>query len=727
MTASDALASALAAHRAGRPETAVPIYRALLASEPENPDLRHLLALALHGLGAQAAADAELRRTLALAPSVSLYLHNAANLAGSDESRHSGYLSRALAVQPAAAEAYHRLGAMSVRAGRYAYAAMQLRRALALDPSFPPALFDGANLFADAGNATLAITAYRRLLAIADHEGGLGACGSLLARVGRPVEAASFLARLARLAPGRADVHGVLGMALGDAGDQPGAIASLRRSLALAPAAAEIWHTLGLAFIRDPGTSEAAIEAADRSILLAPEAADPHSTRALAFFHQGRVRDAITARRTMLVLNPGDAQAHYEFLPFLHLDPELDPEEQFAFRRRIHRRFSDPLTCSAAPHANDPDPDRRLKIGYVDNRMLRQSTHSAMLLPIVEAHDPRQVAVHFYTNLPESMADDMTQRYRVLAAGFRQVDGLSDGDVADLVRADDIDILIDISSHLGGIRTGVLARKPAPIQVTLLQVGSSGLEAMDYAVTDPAFLPADRPRLFTETIIPTPVGYIFEAPADLAPPIATPPSDRPPTFGSFNLLAKCGEAVLQLWSRVLGRVPQSRLILKAAGLASPTTRQRIGAFFADRGIAPDRLDLLPWARTPADHLATYEEVDVVLDCFPYPGITTSLEAILMGVPVVTLAGDRYVSRFGEAILAAIDHPEWIARDADDYVAIAARLACDPERRMALRRSLRPTLLSSPLSDPLRFTGAMEKGFRQAWQAWCRNPGRNRHG
>lgn len=718
------LETALAAHRAGQPGMAVPIYRNLLSRHPEDPDLHHLLALALHDAD-PFLAWIEMRCALALAPHVALYHHNAARLAttwSSDSSFLTRLLVRALALDPASAEAQHRLGALAARGGERGAARARFRRSLVLDPGFPPALLDLANLAADAGKDDLAVRGYRRLLAGGPHADGLGALGNLFLRSGRLAEATDVLVQLARLAPERVDAHGVLGAALAAAGDHVGALAALRRSLALGPASSETWQAFAGTLANMPVESEAALVAASRAGVVAPTRPEPPLTRSVVLFHQGRVREAIAARRAALALTPGDAQAHYEFLPFLHLDPDLAPAEQLAIRRRIHRRFSDPLTRQAAPHRNDPDPDRRLKIGYVDNRMLYRSTHSTNLLPTVEAHDPQAVAVYFYTNLPAAMADDMTGRYRAVASGFRHTDRLSDEEVAGLVRADGIDILIDVSGHLTGVRTGVFVRKPAPIQVTMLQVGSSGLAAMDYAVADPVLLPPDQPSFFSETVIRLPMGFLFEPVAELTPPQTVAMPSRPPTFGSLNLLAKLNERVLALWARTLAQVPGSRLLLKAAGLACPATRRRIEGVFAARGIAPQRLDLRAWTSGHAAHLATFEEIDVILDGFPYPGMTTSLEALLMGVPVVTLAGDRFAARIGAAILAALRHPEWIARDEDAYVAIAAGLAQDRAARAALRRHLRGELLASPLCDARGFTRALEAAFREAWRRWCAGHG-----
>lgn len=720
------LETALAAHRAGQLGDAAQIYRTLLDKDPQNPDLHHLLALALHDHDPHSA-WIELRRAMVLAPHAALYLHNATRLAAGGESGlMARLLSRALALDLSSAEVQHRFGAISAIAGQRRMAQIRFRCALALDPAFPPALYDHANLFRDASDMASAIRLYRRLSASGIHADGLGALGTLLARSGHPAEAVAVLTRLARIAPERDDIHGVLGDALAGAGDRGAASAAFHRALALAPSSPEAWHAFAGALTSVSEQSETAIGACHRASAILPTLSEPHLIRSVALFHQGRVREVLSARRAAIALAPADAQSHYEFLSLLHLDPDLAPGEQLAYRRRVHRRFSDPLTRQAPSHRNDRDPERRLKIGYVDNRMLYRSTHSTNLLPMVEAHDRQRVAVYFYTNLPPAMADDMTARYRAIATGFCHTGGLADAEVAQLVREDGIDILIDVSGHLTGARTGVFARKPAPIQVTMLQVGSSGVAAMDYAVADPVLLPEDRPNFFTERAIRLPMGFLFEPVTDLTPPLAPIPPSRPPTFGSLNLLAKVNDRVLTLWAQVLARVPQSRLLLKAAGLASPAPRQRLAAFFAERGIAPERLDLRSWTSGYADHLATFNDIDVALDCFPYPGMTTSLEALLMGVPVVTLAGDRFVSRIGEAILKAVGHPEWIAQDEDHYVGIAAGLAADFDGRGALRQRLRSELLTSPLGDAKPFTSALETAFRQAWRRWCSQSCREPH-
>jgi protein O-GlcNAc transferase len=657
------LDEALARHRAGRTEEAIPLYRALLVAQADNADLHHLLALALSVTGPVEARPSEtwteLRRAIALAPSAALYLHNAVSLsAGMDEDRLACLLARSLALaaadRPPAAETCYRLGALAARAKRWTRAGRFFRRALTLAPDLALALRDHGNLAIDTN---------------------------------RHPDAALAFQRLVHLTADSADAWRILGGLSVAAMRYRHAGACLRRALALDPVLIDAWRSL--------------------SMLL---------------FTLGRIRTALAVCRRVLAFDPSEARTQYEFLPFLHLDPDLTPAAQLAFRRRAHRRLSDPLTRAAAPHRNDRDPERRLRIGFVDDRMLRRSTHVVFFMPLIEALDLRQVELYFYTNLPEAEADDMTRRYAAAATVFRHVGGMSDAALADRVRDDAIDILVDIIGHLTGIRAGLFARKPAPLQVIVAQVGSSGMAAMDYAVADPVLLPPGLPDHFSEKILRLPVGYLFEPVADLMPPVFMPPPEdpgRPVTFGSLNLLAKIDAPVLALWARVLARVPGSRLLLKAAGLADPATQRRIAGIMGDHGVDPARLDLRPWVRGQVAHLAVYDEIDIALDCFPYPGVTTSLEALLMGVPVVTLAGDRFVGRFGEAILTAIGHPEWIAPDQERYVAIAAGLAADPRLRRHLRGRLRQELLASPLCDPRSFAAALEDAFRRIWRDWCR--------
>lgn len=506
-----------------------------------------------------------------------------------------------------------------------------------------------------------------------------------------------------------------LAMILQRLGQADPSIVFLKRALVVDPSRAVAWGYLAQTALRSPDGVDATVEAARRAVAISPLEPGAYLPLATAYFARGEIREGFRARRAVLALSPGDAEVHYGLLPLLHLDPDLTPACHLAFRRKVHRRFSH--RADAVPHSNSREPDRRLKVGYLDHKMMRRTTHSTILLPIVEAHDPRAVSIHCYTDLDPSEMDAVSDRYRAVSTEMRCVGRLSDGDLARTIRADGIDVLIDVISHLTGSRLGVVARKPAPIQVAMLEMGSSGLASMDYAVGDWILAPEREEANFVEKILRVPVAYVFA-------PLIEMPSPRPRSpggaivFGGVNQLSKVNETVLALWAEVLRAVPGSRLLLKAPGFAGSQAATRVMRILAAHGVGSERLELRGWSATDAEHVATFDEIDIVLDCFPYPGITTTLEALSMGVPVVTMRGDRFAARYGNAIVTATGHPEWVASSREDYVRIAASLSSDRKRLDALRLGLRGELLSSRLSDAETFTRSLESGLRGAWQEWC---------
>jgi protein O-GlcNAc transferase len=717
----ETLRRAVEYHRSGRVIEAEALYREVLDQNPAIADARHLLGLVI-GRRDLPGAMGLLRSAVALAPDAGLYLHNMARLARHLRPRNEELLTRrALAVEPEPAEAWHSLGALAFVDGRRELAFGAFRRAVVLDPAFPGPLFDLATEAIGRRMDAGALRLLQRVLAI-DPRSSVTKLniGSLLHRSGRSDEAVSVFSMLLAGAPDFAEAWGNRGVALSACNRFVEARRDLKRSLALAPATSDSWFNLGNAQKEDAPELETAYRSYRRAIALNPMSAPAHVNLAFVLFSQGRVGEMLVARRRLLVLLPGDAQAHYDFLPFMHLDPACSVEEQRKFRRIVHARFSNGYTRAAKPHRNRRDPRKRLRLGYIDNRMLARTTHSTNLLPTVEAHDLEAFELYMYTNLPAARADAMTSRYASRAAAWRWTEHLDDEAVAALVREDEVDILVDVSSHLTGARGGVLARKPAPIQVTMMQVGSSGMPAMDYAVVDETLLPAGCDAEFSEAAIRLPVGFLFVPLDDTPPPVQDSPALARGyvTFGSFNLLAKIGPGVVALWARVLSETPGSRLVVKAFGMACRATRSRFRREFAQHGIERQRLDLRPWEPGYDGHLQAYNDVDVVLDCFPYPGMTTSMEAMLMGVPVVTRTGNRFASRVGEAILTAVGHPELVAKNDEAYVALAVSLAENRDRLVALRRSMRASLLSSRLSDPRSFTRELEAALREAWRAWC---------
>lgn len=298
---------------------------------------------------------------------------------------------------------------------------------------------------------------------------------------------------------------------------------------------------------------------------------------------------------------------------------------------------------------------------------------------------------------------------------------MSDQRLAQTITEDRIDILIDLAGHTGG-RMPLFARKPAPVQAAWLGYpASTGLSAMDYRITDGNADPAGYDELNSERLVRLPGSYFCYRPPNESPQPAPPPALERAciTFGSFNNISKLSPSTIRLWSRVLREVPGSRLLLKAEALAEHSARRRILERFGDAGIDAARLDMRSWESNTAGHLAAYAGVDIALDTGPYNGATTTCEALWMGVPVVTLAGDRSESRMGASILSAAGCRDWIADGADEYVAIAGRLAAAPDALHALRAGMRERLRASPLLDGEGFTRGLETAYRRMWQEWCR--------
>ena len=313
--------------------------------------------------------------------------------------------------------------------------------------------------------------------------------------------------------------------------------------------------------------------------------------------------------------------------------------------------------------------------------------------------------------------DILTHRIQAAATQWRDVIALKDEQLAEQIRADRIDILFDLAGHTGSNRLLVFARKPAPIQITWIGYeGTTGLTAMDYLLADRYMVPEESQRYYRERVLRMPDGYLCYDPPHSAPPVGPPPSVTKgfTTFGSFNNLAKITPEVVATWAKILHRLPTARLIVKYRGLGDPSVQRRYLDLFAAHEIGPQRLELQPWT-SYEDYLATYHQVDLVLDPFPFSGSTTACEAMWMGVPVVTCPFETFASRHSFSHLSNLGLTETIAHDLDRYVDLAISLAGDLPRLAALRAGLRERMAASPLCDGKRFANNLMSLLRDVWE------------
>ncbi len=458
-------------------------------------------------------------------------------------------------------------------------------------------------------------------------------------------------------------------------------------------------------------------EIARRGLEFAPRSAVFWNTLANSQASMGAVEEALASYRKVLEVNPSMAASHSNLLLTMHYVSGIDPAEIFEEHRRFGRQRTPPALANRN-FTNPPEPARRLRIGYVSPDI---RTHSVafFLEPLLDHRDREQFEIHCYAMVKSP--DKVTQRLKGKVDHFRNVHNLTDQQLAQAIRSDGIDILIDLAGHAGNLHAAVLGYTPAPVQVTYLGYpDTTGIEAVDYRISDWIADPPGAEAFYTEQLVRLPDGFLCFRPPEQIPDIGPPPGPAAGyvTFGTFNREFKVSEQVLDLWCRILAELPDSRLMMKCLAGDDPGCREYQLGRFERRGIDRRRIELVGFIGAPADHLAMYRKVDIALDTFPYHGTTTTLDSLLMGVPVITLAGHNHASRVGESLLTQIGLPDLIARSPDDYVARAIALAADPRRIAALHGSLRQKLLASSLCDGPGFTRKFEFALRGMWLNWC---------
>ncbi len=539
---------------------------------------------------------------------------------------------------------------------------------------------------------------------------------------GKLTEAAGHYGQALQLNPNLPQAHNNLGTILLDQGARDQALVCFRRALELDSAYAAAHSNLGNA-LREQGNLDEAIQFHQQALSLDPQSADVHNNLGSALKDRGELQGAIEHFRRAIALRPDFTAAWSNLLYTLHFCEGLGAAEIYQEHRRFNDLCAAPLAASIKSHPNKRDFNRRLRIGYVSPDF-RHHCQAFFTLPLFANHDHQQVEVFCYSDV--ARPDSVTQRLQSHADVWRDIQWLTDEQVAALIRQDQIDILIDLTMHMAGGRPLLFARKPAPIQICWLAYpGTTGLTAMDYRFTDPFLDPPCRVRE-AQRNAPTPYpeesiclrdSFWCYHPLGLEPPINPPPATTIGhiTFGSLNNFCKVNATVLRLWAGVLRAVDRSRLLMLAPeGVA----RQRTLDVLAQEGIAPDRITFV--ANQPLQqYLATYNSIDIGLDTLPANGHTTTLDSLWMGVPVVTLVGQTALGCGGLSQLTNLGLTDLIAHSADEFTATAARVAADLPRLTQLRTMLRDRLRSSPLMDAPRFARSIESAYRGLWQRWCK--------
>ncbi|WP_051340611.1 tetratricopeptide repeat protein [Azospirillum halopraeferens] len=729
----------IAAARDGRPEAACDRFAAAIRLAPERTDLRLNHAAALAALSRPRVPA--LRRVLALEPNRPDVWHALAEAAAREEGPGAAVTPwAALAgLEPASAGVRYNLGVTLHAAGRTADAIDAYSDAVRRDPGLTEAHFNRANALRDLGRPGRAAAAYRAALAADPANAAAARNLGLLLLPADPAAAAAAFGMAAGMTPDRpaaaldhaaaliaaerpgpalavldaalagnptlAEGHNGRALALRALGRDGDAGAALARALAADPELAEAWINRAQA-LRDRGRPGAAATAARRALRLRPGSVAALGVLAQARHDAGRPEEAVALLRRAMAITPAlPRERHADALLFLQSVPDADPGAVLAEHRRWARLHAPPPL--PAPRSRWV-PGRPLRVGYLSADFCSHSVAS-FFEPLLEAHD--RGAVHPVCYSAVRRPDATTARLRAHAAGWRDVAGLGDAALADLIRADAIDVLVDLGGHTGGSRLAVLARRPAAVCLTAIGYpGTTGLP-LDGRLTDPVIEPPGAEAWSSEPLIRLPGGFLCYRPPDGAPEPRAARPEGPIVFGSFNALGKLTPAVVAVWAAILADVPGSRLMLKSRALGDPAVIADLRARFAAAGVAADRLDPVAWTPDRAAHLALYERIDVGLDPFPYTGTTTTCEALWMGVPVVTLAGDRHAARVGAALLTRVGLPDLVATDPEGYRRTAVALAADTGRLADLRTELRTRLRHGPLGDARALAAAVEAAYR----------------
>jgi len=620
-----------------------------------------------------------------------------------------------LARQPDHIIATHNLGVIAHQTGRFDIAVGLFRRAIALNPNDAEAHNNLGSALKGCGPLDEAIASFRRGLALKPNSPEAHyKLGVSLQEKGELDGAVAAYRQAVALRPGFPEAVAGLGTALHGKGQLNEAADAYRQAIALKPDFPDAYFNLGTA-LKAQGQLDEAIAAYRQAVSLKQDFWEARCNLGVALKDRGQLDEAIDAYRQAIALDPSLSQVHSNLVNTLYFHPAYDARAIAEEHRNWARRHAEPLKPLIEVHGNDRSPDRRLRIGYVSPDFYEHPV-GRFLLPLLENHDRRGFEVFAYSDVPAPFADAMTQRLGSHTDAWRGIAGLSDARAADLIRQDRIDILVDLSLHMARNRMLVFARKPAPVQVTYLAyAGSSGLSTMDYRLSDPYLDPFGDESAYSEQTIRLPETYWCYR------PVVTLPLIEPPalgtgfiTFGCLNNFCKVNEPLLDLWARLLGAVPGSRLTLHAR---EGSHRQRVLDYLQREGVEPRRVSFVGEAPAEA-YFGSYQSIDIALDTAPYGGGTTTCDALWMGVPVVSLVGTTAVGRGGLSILSNVGLPELAATTPEEYVRIAMCLADDNARLKELRSTVRGRMEASPLMDAPRFARNIEAAYRLMWRRWC---------
>jgi predicted O-linked N-acetylglucosamine transferase (SPINDLY family) len=725
---------------------------------PDDAEAHNNLGIVLQGLGRLGEAEASYRRSLKLAPkyaqahgNLGAVLKEAGRL---DEAEDA--CRRALEIDPLYAKAHNNLGVILHELGRLHEAEAACRRALEIRPAYGEALNNLGNTLRKLGKQEEAEDSYLRALAIdpnsattlfnlsvVDLESNrldqaearsrralelepenvdvLNTLGAIMIRMGRLADAEQYLGGALRVAPDCAAAHNSIGEVMYNLGQLESAVERFRRALQTDSAHPLIHLNLAIA-LNELGRLAEAESSSRRALELAPDSALANNVLGLVSANLQRFDAAADSFRHALEIDPGFTSAFSNLLFFLNYAANRSPEDCLDQARRFAGCTDDGDKAEFTHWICERHP-ARLRVGFVSGDFRSHPVGYFLEGMLARLREKSIDLIAYPTN---NRIDGLTDRIKPHFSEWKPIGSLRDEDAARAIRNDGIHVLVDLSGHTGQNRLPMFALKPAPVQASWLgYFATTGVPQVDYLLGDPFVTPDAEAHHFTEEIWRLPEIYLCFTEPRFGLPVGALPAQATGqiTFGCFNNLSKLNDAVIEVWARILAALPEATLFLKTRQLNDAAMRDLTAQRLARMGIPADRL-VLEGGAPRAGLLKSYDRVDIALDPFPYPGGTTSVEGLWMGVPVITMRGDRFLSHVGETIAHNVGLSDWVASDADDYVAKAVGFGSDIERLASLRSGLREQVLASPAFDAERFARNFEQAMWGMWHRWMEKQGRS---
>ncbi len=712
MDESHLLEQAIAHHRAGRLADAQEVYRLVLRSRPDHFDALHMLG----AIAYQQGDDDQALNLLHKALTVNSTQPTAFNHLGMVELRRGEYdaaadhFRRAVALDPKFVQAHDNLGTAHRLAGRLQEAAGSYRQAIATDPSYANAHYNLGGLLRAGGDLAGAADLFRHALQLAPNlVGAIIGLGEVLIQLRRPGEAIPVFSQALAL---RAD-DPLLHCGLADArqllGELGAAVTGYERAVTLEADCDRAWWGLGCALLKQKEYARAAT-AFERVASLRPDFPGGHHNLGQALFELGQTDRAVGSLRRANVLSP-NRESRGAIATIIPGDPQADNEAILAARRDWANQDIPPTPATRPTH-RPPSEGRPLRVGYFSS-FFEDRNWMKPVWGLINHHDRERVAVHLFSDAPESKIQhgyikDSRDR-------FHDLSHRSNEEAAQLIAAEEIEILVDLNSYSRPERLRLFALKPAPVLVAWFNAfATTGMKSFDYIIGDEHVVRPDEQRYYTERIVRVPGCYLTFEVTYPVPDVVAPPclSRKHITFGCLAPQYKITTHVIEAWSRILREIPESRLVLKNRALGSSATREFVAAMFGRFGIDRRRYEL----DGPEEHFAflgKYAEIDIALDTFPYNGGTTTMESLWQGVPLLSFVGDRWAGRIGASMMRNAGLGEWVAPDLDGHIRQAIRLAHDPDtpgKLAALRQSMRERLCHAPVCDVRGFARNMEAAY-----------------